>query len=125
VHWSSEAEEEDFGSDEEFPDEEDKATAPEDELPTAESADEEGVRADDEEFPLLLSELKEEVASVELSHPTQKKAQRASRSLSHRDLDFLKKGFMDLNINSFKNLSVNFGKKDPFYGLHHEIYASK
>lgn len=141
MHWSSEAEEEDFGSDEEepseaedeetpeeeeFPDEEDKAVATEDEVPAAESADEEGVRADDEEIPPLLLELMEaEAGSVELSHPAQKKAQRASRSFSHRDLDFLKKGFMYLNINSFKNLSVNFGKNDLFYELHHAIYASK
>ena len=107
VHWSSAAEEEDFCADEEDipeaendepPEEEDDAGATEDELPAV-----------DEEIPLLLLELREaEVASAELSHPAQKKAQRASSSFSHRDLDFLKNGFMDVNINSSANLSRNF-----------------
>ena len=125
VHWSSEAEEEDFSPDEddtpkaeddetpeeeEFPDEEDNAVATEDKLPDAEeSADEEDVRADDEEIPPLLSELREaEVASAELSHPAQKNAQRASSNFSHRDLDFLKNGFMEVNINSSANLFKDF-----------------
>ena len=109
VHWSSEAEEE-TPEDDDFPDEEDNAGATEEDLPDAEeSADEEDVRADDEEIPLLLSELREaEVASAELSHPAQKNAQRASSSFSHRDLDFLKNGFMDININSSANLFKDF-----------------
>lgn len=91
VHWSSEPEEEDF-----CPDEEDPAEA-------------EDVRADDEEIPPLLLELRvAEVASAELSHPAQKKAQMASSSFSHRDLDFLKNGFMDVNINSSANLFKDF-----------------